>query len=292
MTILIAGGSGFIGSYIRKRFEENGHDVNIVTRSEKGISWDVKSLSEILSKTDVLINLAGESINCRFTEEKKKLIFASRIETTAMLNEAVSTTKTPPCIWINVSATGIYNHASKNILDEYTPEYANDFLGNVAQKWEEEFLKTDFPNTRKIVVRTSVVFGKNGGVYPLLNRLSKLGFGGKQGSGKQMFSWVYIEDFYRIIQFAIKNETISGILNATAPHPVSNLQLMQAFQQSNHPIAALPAPSFILKIASYILNFQPDLILNGTNVFSQKLEDFDFQFDASDIKTALELLKN
>ena len=292
MDILIAGGTGFIGSYIRKRFEETGNSVRIVSRTKGDVSWDEKTLIKPLENVDVLINLAGKNINCRFTEENKRKILNSRIETTATLNKAISKCKNPPKLWINASATGIYRHTINRVLNEYSVDFADDFLGNVVQQWEEEFLNLDFPETRKVALRTSVVLGKTGGVYPLLNRLSKFGLGGKQGKGNQMLSWIYVEDYFRILQFIIDNETINGTVNASSPTPVSNKQLMDAFKKSNRVLFAFPSPKFVLKLASYIFNFQPDLVLDSTNVISQKLEDLDFDFEAKNIETALSKLKD
>ena len=290
MTITIAGGTGFIGSYIKKRFEENGHKVRVISRTNGDLSWKNEELVKALNTSDVLINLAGKEINCRFTDKNKELILNSRIDTTKMLNEAVSECKKPPKIWINSSAVGIYKHTDEFVLDEYSVDFADDFLGTVVKAWEEEFFRTDLQNTRKIALRTAVVFGKSGGIFPLLNRLSKFGLGGKQGDGNQMFSWIYIEDYFRILQFIIENETMEGVVNAAAPKPVSNKELMRTFKQKNNAVLAIPSPEFILKIASYIIDIQPDLVLNHTNVFSQKLEDFNFEFEAETFDKALDLL--
>lgn len=292
MKILIAGGSGFLGSYLKKRFVEHGFSVKIVSRAKGDAHWNEKELINELATTDILINLAGASINCKFTKKNKAKILTSRIETTALLNKAVSICKKRPSLWINASATGIYSHSLDNKYDEYSAHFADDFLGIVVQKWEDEFYKDDFPETRKIALRTSVVLGKSGGVYPLLNRLSKLGVGGKQGDGNQIFSWIYLEDYFRIIMLAIKDETISGALNAVAPIAISNRELMLSFRKINRPVFAIPSPKFLLKIASYILDFQPDLVLDSTNAYSQKLEDLQFIFLAKDIKTALEIIHN
>ena len=290
MNILIAGGTGFLGSYIKKRFEENGNVVRVISRAGGDVSWDEKELISALENTDVLINLAGKSIDCRFTKENKQQILQSRIETTAFLNNAISKCKSAPKLWINASATGIYKHTVDKILNEYSVELADDFLGKVVRKWEDDFFSLDFPGVRKVALRTSVVFGKSGGVFPLLNRLSKLGVGGKQGNGNQMFSWIYVEDYFRIIQFIIATETVTGIVNATTPNPVSNKYLMAEFKKTNKAIFAIPSPKFLLQIASYMLDFQPDLVLESTNVISLKLKDLNFEFTAPTVENVLELL--
>lgn len=290
MNILIAGGTGFLGSYLKKRFEESSNVVRVISRAGGDVSWDEKELISALENTDVLINLAGKSIDCRFTDENKHQILNSRIETTALLKNAVSKCKNTPKIWINASATGIYKHTIDKKLNEYSVEFADDFLGKVVQKWEESFFSFDIPGIKKVALRTSVVLGKSGGVFPLLNRLSMLGAGGKQGNGNQMFSWIYVEDYFRIIQLIIANETINGVVNATAPNPVTNKYLMAAFKKTNKAIFAISSPKILLKIASYFLDFQPDLVLDSTYVNSQKLEDLNFEFTAPTVEKALELL--
>lgn len=287
MNILIAGGTGFLGSYLKKRFEENGDNVSIVSRNGNDVSWQLDDLIENLNHTDVLINLSGKSINCRFTDKNKEQILNSRIETTALLNQAVQKCENPPKLWINASATGIYKHTIDESLDEYSTEYTDDFLGEVVQKWEQEFYGTDIKHVRKVDLRTSVVLSKTGGVFPLLNRLSKLGAGGKQGNGRQMFSWIGIEDYFRIIQFIIQNREIESAVNASSPYPVSNAELMKALNKRNKALIAIPSPKFLLYMASYVLNFQPDLVLDSTNAVSKKLKDANFQFIAPDISSFL-----
>ena len=156
--------------------------------------------------------------------------------------------------------------------------------------WENAFFKEEILGTRKIALRTSVVLGITGGAFPLLNKLSKLGLGGKQGDGKQMVSWIFIEDYYRIVKFIIENKTISGVINASAPYPISNTEFMKELQVANRAFLSMPAPGFLLQIASLLLNFQPNLILDSTNVFSQKLKDLSFEFKAPDIHKVIKIL--
>lgn len=292
MNIVIAGGTGFIGSYLKKRFEEKNHKVQVVSRNKENIPWNLENLIKTLNTSDVLINLAGKNIDCRFSKKNKKLILDSRISTTSILNKAVSDCTSPPRIWINASASGIYNHTSEQLQDEYSKLYADDFLANVVKKWEEEFFSIEIPQIRKIALRTSVVLGQNGGAFPLLNRLSKTGLGGKQGNGMQMFSWIYLEDYFRIVEFIIENQTIQGVVNASSPYPVSNSQLMKKINKANKIFLALPSPKIILKIASYFLNFQPDIILDSVNVCSTKLKELHFEYIAPDLEMALNLLNN
>ncbi|MGC3979489.1 MAG: TIGR01777 family oxidoreductase [Paludibacteraceae bacterium] len=292
MNILIAGGTGFLGTYIKKRFEENNHGVRVVSRAAGDVSWIEKELTDALEKTDVLINLAGKSIDCRFTNKNKEQILKSRIETTELLNNAIAKCKNPPDVWINASATGIYEHTFDEKLNEYFDRFADDFLGEVVKNWENVFFSSYHMRTRKVALRTAVVLGKSGGVYPLLNRLSKFGAGGKQGNGRQMFSWIYIEDYFRILNVIVENKDIIGVINASAPTPVSNADLMKAFRKVNKTLIALPSPAILLNVGSYFLNFHPGLIFDSTNVVSKKLELLNFKFDAENIEIILQKLND
>ena len=288
MKILIAGGSGFIGRYLQKRLQETGHSTRIVSRKHKHVGWQLGSLIDELAETDVLINLAGHTINCRFTAINKKKILESRILTTSLLNEAMAACKTPPRLWINASATGIYEHtAEEKVLDEYAPDFANDFLGEVVEAWETEFRSHAFPFVRKIALRTAMVLGKDGGAFPRLNLLAGLGLGGKQGSGLQMISWIHIEDYFRIILFLIEQQSIEGVVNAATPNPVANAHLMRSLRLMKGVFFRMPAPAFIIKIASAFIGVDASLILDSVNVRSNVLKVNGFEFKFPDIEHAI-----
>ena len=285
MNILIAGGSGFIGKFLKKRFEESGFSVRVVSRNGTDVSWNKGELILELEKTDVLINLSGKSINSRFTKKNKEAILQSRIETTNLLNKAISLCKTPPKLWINASATGIYNHTGVNkTMNESSMDFAGDFLGNVVQQWEKAFFSTFIPNVRKVAIRTSVVLGNSGGAFPLFKLLAVTGLGGKQGNGRQMVSWIHVEDYYRIVLFLIQNTGISGTVNAAVPYPVSNQIFMKTLREVKRMPLGIPAPAWLLKIATFIVGVDASLILGSTNVNSEtlKINGFEFQFPTID----------
>ena len=279
MKILIAGGTGFIGKYLKKRLEENGFSVRVVSRNGIDVSWDESELIHELEATDVLINLAGKSINSRFTKKNKDAIMQSRIKTTHLLNKAISACKTPPNLWINASATGIYKHTDENeTLNEFSHDYADDFLGNVVQQWESEFFNTSIPKVRKAAIRTSVVLGNSGGAFPLFKLLTVTGLGGKQGNGNQIVSWIHVEDYFQIILFLIRNSEISGVVNAAAPFPVSNKLFMKTLRESKRIPVGIPAPAWMLRIATFVVGVDASLILGSTNVRSEVLKKNGFVF--------------
>ena len=189
--------------------------------------------------------------------------------------------KTPPKLWINASATGIYNHTGVNkTLNESSMDFAGDFLGNVVQQWEKAFFSTFIPNVRKVAIRTSVVLGNSGGAFPLFKLLAVTGLGGKQGNGRQMVSWIHVEDYYRIVLFLIQNTGISGTVNAAVPYPVSNQIFMKTLREVKRMPLGIPAPAWLLKIATFIVGVDASLILGSTNVNSEtlKINGFEFQF--------------
>lgn len=281
MNILIAGGSGFIGSYLRKRMEDMNYNVRVISRSYGDIPWQMDDLVDALKATDVLINLAGKSINTRFSGKNKKQILNSRIHTTQLLNNALLNCNIRPELWINASAAGIYKHTYQNeALNELSEEYADDFLGDVVQKWEKTFFVNSIPAVRKVAIRTSVVLGREGGAFPRFKLLASSGLGGKQGDGKQMVSWIHLEDYFRIILFLINNEDLTGVINAVAPNPMSNNQFMKTLRQIVKMPFGITTPTWMLKIMSYIIGIDASLLLDSTHIYSEvlRLKGFEFGF--------------
>jgi len=287
MKILIAGGTGFIGSYLSDKFRQNGFEVRIVSRSNAHVQWNEAELISELEKTNVLINLAGKSINCRHTEENKKLIYDSRIETTKMLGNALSKCKSKPELWINASASAIYKPSTDFCSTESDFEQGDDFLATTVRDWENVFFQFQMPTIRQVALRTSVVLGKGGGAFEPLKMLTKYGLGGRAGNGKQFFSWIHIEDFYRVITFIIENKTISAVLNTTSPGPLTNAELMKVMRRSMGYFFGLPAPGFAIRIGARFLNTEADLILNSVLYSPQKLIRSDFIFKYPDCESAV-----
>jgi len=226
MKIIIAAGTGFLGTNLEKYFIEKGNQVTILTRNPKRnneIIWDAKSLGDwkiSLENADVLINLAGKSVDCLYTEKNKNEIYSSRIESTKVLQKAINQCVNKPKIWLNASSATIYTHSETHLNTEENGIIGDDFSMNICKSWEQEFFKEKTKNVRKIALRTSIVLGKNGGAFPKLKMLTNLGLGGKQGRGNQKISWIHINDFCNAIDFIIKQENITGEINITAPNPL------------------------------------------------------------------------
>ena len=287
MNILIAGGTGFIGTYLKKRFEEKGENVKLVSRTGIDVPWVHQSLVDELEHTDMVINLAGKTINCRHTGENKKMILDSRIKATSLLGNAIAACKNPPLLWVNASASAIYKSDTIAPATETSEHLADDFLADVVRSWEYAFFCFNLPSTRQIALRTSVVLGRNKGAFPSLLRLTRLGLGGKVGNGKQFFSWIHIEDYFRIVEFLIQNVSVNGIVNCTSPSPLSNAELMQRMRNKAKVPFGLPAPEFTVRIGAFFIGTESSLLLNSTNIYPELLLNAGFSFEFGDIDAAI-----
>lgn len=288
--IVIAGGTGFIGSYLSKRFWEKSYRVLVVSRNPEHVSWDLNDLIPALNGAEMVINLAGKSINCRHNEVNKKAILESRINATLSIGNAIGACKNPPKLWINASAAGIYRPSVDLAMKEDEPELGTDFLAEVVTQWENTFFQFQLPETRQVALRTSVVLGSDGGALMPLVWLSRFGLGGKQGDGNQMFSWIHVEDYYRILLFLYENDTLNGIVNCTSPAPVSNADFMLSLRQKLHVPVGIPAPKFAVELGAKLIGTEPELILNSSFVLPNRLMHAGFTFLFPDVGMALQNL--
>jgi len=293
-TILIAGGSGFIGKNIEFYFSKKGYQVKILSRNPKRkneIFWNARDLNDSwikhLENLDVLINLTGKNINCRFTDKNKKLIKTSRVDATHVLGKAIDGCKNPPKVWMNASTTSIYKESFDVVMDENHHELGNDFENDVATSWEDSFNSTLNPKTRKIIIRISLVFGQEDGAFVPLKKLTQFGLGGKQGTGKQKVSWIHKIDFARAIDFLIENQEANGAFNFCAPKPTNNATLMKTFRKVLGVPFGFPHPKIMLEIGAFFMQTETELILKSRNVIPKKLLDLGFSFKFGTIESAL-----
>lgn len=286
--IVIAGGTGFIGRYLSQKFTASGYQVLIISRQQDHINWDKPALiTDALEKAEMLINLAGKSVDCRYNQKNKKEIYDSRIDTTKILGNAILNCKNKPPLWINSSTATIYRHAEDRPMTESNGEIGTGFSVNVATNWEKAFFDFKLPATRQVALRMAIVLGNTGGVIKPLKNLVRYGLGGKQGNGNQMFSWIQIEDLYRIISFIQEQRELSGVINTAAPTPVSNKILMQSIRKHMGVVFGLPAPAWLLKMGAAIIKTETELILKSRWVIPERLSAAGFQFQYPDIDTAL-----
>ena len=291
--LIIAAGTGFLGEVLVNHFQDKFDEIVILTRGKsrvsnkiKFVNWDAKTLSgwELeLENATVLINLAGKSVDCRYSEANKKEILSSRIDSTNVLNNAVLQCENPPKHWLNSSTSTIYRHSEDKQMTEQNGDIGDDFSMNVAKAWEKSFFEAETPQTLKTALRTSIVLGKNGGAFIPLKKLTQFGLGGKQGNGNQFISWIHEEDFARALKFVIDKEII-GVINIVSPQPVKNKIFMSKLRtQLNVPVS-IPTPKLLLKLGAKIIGTEPELVLKSRNVIPERLnqQGFAFEFDTLD----------
>lgn len=297
--MVIAAGTGFLGTVLIDFFKESYQEIVVLTRGKSErknniqfVHWNAKSLTgweDVLENADVLINLAGKSVDCRYTPENKAAILSSRINSTKVLNEAVLKCENPPKHFINSSTATIYRHSEDRQMDEYSGEIGNDFSMNVAKSWEKAFYDVQTDKTLKTAVRTSIVLGRNGGAFIPLKRLTQLGFGGKNGNGNQFVSWIHELDFARAIAFIINNE-ITGSINVVSPKPERNVDFMRKLRQAVHIPFGIPVSKAMLKIGAKIIQTEPELVLKSRNVIPKRLTENGFTFEYHDLEKAFKSL--
>lgn len=295
--IIIAGGTGFLGNELAQHFSKLNYEVVILSRKisldQNGIRyvlWDGKSLGDWINEvenTDLLINLSGKSVDCRYTEKNKALILSSRIESTMILHNAINQLNHPPKLWINASTATIYEGSLTKIMTEKDGEIGNDFSMTVAKEWEKAFFSEDRSAVRQIAMRISLVIGNSGGVLPVLKRLTKLGLGGFHGNGNQKFSWIHIQDLIGIVDYFLENEQFSGVYNCTAPSVTTNKIFMRNLRKQMKVPLGIPTPAPILKIGAKLIGTETELILKSRNVAPEKLVNEGFQFKFPTIEEAL-----
>ncbi|MDB4292344.1 TIGR01777 family oxidoreductase [Maribacter sp.] len=296
--LVIAGGTGFLGNACIDYFKSSFDVLFILTRGNERafdnvhfVHWDAKTIgswSNHINNCDVLINMTGRSVDCRYTDKNKKIILNSRTDSTSVLGEAISRAKKPPKLWLNSSTATIYRHSLATQMNEDKGEIGNGFSVSVAKAWEHSFFSAPTPSTRKVALRTSIVLGKNGGALRPIKNLAKIGFGGKQGKGNQKFSWIHITDFLCAIAFIIETKTLEGPINIVAPKPVTNAELMALVRKAVGIPFGFPLPKTLLELGSRIIQTETELVLKSRNVIPQRLLDSGFEFKYDSLKDALE----
>jgi uncharacterized protein (TIGR01777 family) len=297
MKILITGGTGFVGTQLTSRLIQDGHEVTILSRSAKGSEEVPRGISylqgdptqkgpwqEAIKNHDAVINLAGASIFAKWTEEHKKAIRESRVNTTRNIVEGIPSHPPKPFTLLSTSAVGYYGFCGDEELTEESP-HGDDFLARIAVDWEGEALKAKDKGARVVLTRFGIVLGEKGGALNQMIRLFKKYIGGPIGSGKQWFSWVHIKDLSEAFAFLMKHPEISGPVNVCAPNPVRNKDLAKALGKVLHRPSFMPAPGLMVKL---VLGEFGSVILRGQRVIPKRLLDSGFAFQYPDIDKALQ----
>ena len=302
LRIVLPGGSGSIGQFLAGYFQQLGHHVVILTRGPYTASWQTVHWdglhagpwTQALEGADVCINLAGRSVNCRYTARNRRHIRDSRILSTRLLNQVISGLENPPRVWLNASTATIYRHALDREMDEATGELGGNewishrrrapakwnFSVGVAKDWEQAFFETETPRTRKVAMRSAITLSATpGGAFAALSNLVRLGLGGTQGGGHQLVSWIHEADFARAVHFLILREDFSGAVNLAAPHPLPNREFMDTLREVWDMPNGLPAPAPLLELAAFLLRTESELVLKSRCVVPGRLLDAGFEFE-------------
>ncbi len=295
--IIIPGGSGFLGQYLHTYFTDKGYKVLILSRQPNGpdqLQWDGRSSGEWAGEFEnahAIINLAGKSVNCRYTPKNKALILSSRIESTNIIGQAIQACSTPPKYWLNSSTATIYEHTpgQQAANSEKDGIIGNDFSPNIAKSWEQAFFKHETPSTIKTALRTAIVLGKKGGAFPLILDLAKKGLSTAQAGGEQWISWIHELDFARSLEF-IMEKKMDGVVNICSPHFIKNKFFYQALREKINPLINLPQPKWLLQFGALIMGTETELILKSRKVYPGRLLDEGFDFEIDGIKEAFEEL--
>ncbi|WP_433676482.1 epimerase [Microbacterium gorillae] len=307
--VAIGGANGFVGAHLVRRYREAGREVVTIGRHGCDVTWaDSAGILRAVDGADLVIGLAGKSVNCRYNASNRAEIFRSRLDTTAALSQAIAASITPPPVWINSSTATIYRHAMDRPQTESTGEIGSGFSVSVAQAWERALMADVLPATRRVALRTAIVLG-DGGVLATLRTLARRGLGGSNwdgwwpvsrarraagtahvpGSrrGEQHFSWIHIDDLARAIDLIEERDDLSGAVNASAPDPVTNRELMREVRRVCGVVIGPPMPRWVSEVGAMLIRTESELILKSRWVLPEVLTNAGFAFQHPDLPEAL-----
>ena len=271
--------------------------MTVIGRHPKPAEWavlrwngqDLGSWTEAIDGSDVVINLAGRSVNCRYNAAHQREIKNSRVLTTGLVGRAIQEAAKPPALWLNASTATIYRHSLDRPMDDLTGELGGDepeapakwrFSVDAAKSWEQAFFAADTPRTRRVAMRSAMTMSPDeGGVFDVLLRLVRFGLGGKAGSGYQYVSWIHDVDFIRAVEFLITHEELGGAVNLSSPCPVTNSSFMSCLRRAwCTSYIGLPSSKWMLAIGAVLLRTETELILKSRRVVPRRLTDAGFEF--------------
>jgi NAD dependent epimerase/dehydratase family enzyme len=312
---VVAGASGFVGEALIASLIGEGYAVTRVGRRGPDAAWgDADALRRAVDGAELLVNLAGKSVACRYTDANRDEILRSRVETTRALREAVAAVEAPPAVWLNASTATIYRYALDRPQTEDDGELGSGFSVDVARAWEAEFFADDLPATRRVALRMAIVLGDGPATAQLL-RLARLGLGGPQydgpwfphrryrgigdsptgdgrapwhrSRGRQRFSWIHIDDVLASMRFVRDDPALAGPVNLASPNPTDNRTLMAGLRRAVGAPLGIPAPRFVLEPAMWALRVESEMLLKSRWVLPERLMTAGFTFRYPDLQPAL-----
>lgn len=304
MKVVIPGGSGQVGTLLARGLHRDGHEVVILRRNPSAgpcrvVAWDAQTLGPWvmeLDGADVIINLAGRSVNCRYGAANRRQIMDSRVHSTRAIGEAIARARRPPRVWLQAATATIYAHRydagndeASGILGGLEPNAPSTwrFSIDVATAWERTVNEAVVPHTRKVILRSAMTMSpERGGVFDVLLGLVRRGLGGRAGDGRQFVSWIHEDDFVRAVYWLIEHYELAGPVNLAAPNPLPNADFMRLLRQASGTRFGLPSTAWMLEIGAFLLRTETELILKSRRVLPGRLLESGFEFRFPDWREA------
>ncbi|MFI6938681.1 TIGR01777 family oxidoreductase [Streptomyces sp. NPDC050418] len=294
MRVVIPGGTGQVGAMLRRAFTAAGHDVVVLSRQPSGpddVAWDGRTAGPWVREidgSDVVINLAGRSVSCRYTDDNLRAMLDSRVDSARVVGEAIAAAARPPRVWLQMSTATVYAHRHDAANDEAhgiiggaesgIPDYWA-YSVKIAQQWERAQAEAATPATRKVALRAAMVMSPDaGGVFRVLSRMTRLGLGGPVGGGRQFVSWIHEHDFVRAVEFLIGRDDIEGPVNLAAPEPLPHRAFMRELRRAWRVPVGLPATKAMAEVGAFVLRSDTELLLKSRRVVPGRLTDAGFTF--------------
>jgi uncharacterized protein (TIGR01777 family) len=300
MKVVIPGGSGLLGQAVARAYLSDGHEVVVLSRggapaAGRAVPWDGCTLgpwADELDGADLVLNLAGRSVNCRYTAANLQAMMDSRVHSTRVVGEAIARGARPPGVWMQMSTATIYAHRFDAPNDETTGVMGGEEAGvprywaysvQIARSWEQALADAETPVTRKVALRTAMVMSPDrAGVFDVLLRLTRFGLGGPAAGGRQFVSWIHDRDFIRAIRFLYDRDDLSGAVNLAAPGPLPYRDFMRAMREAWGVRLGLPATRWMLEVGAWALRTDTELVVKSRRVVPGRLLDDGFAFDFAD----------
>jgi uncharacterized protein (TIGR01777 family) len=304
MRFVIPGGSGQVGTLLARAFHGDGHDVVVLSRRPRArpwreVAWDgvtIAGWAKELDGCDVVINLAGRSVNCRYSAENRREMLESRVSSTRVVGEAITEAKHPPRLWLQASTATIYSHRYDAPNDEASGTLGGEeeiapsswrFSIEVARAWERALDEAATPLTRKVALRSAMTMSPDpDGIFDTLLGLVRRGLGGTAGDGRQFISWIHHADFVRAVRWLIVHDELDGAVNVCAPNPLPNREFMRLLREAAGASVGLPASRWMLELGALCMRTETELILKSRRVVPTRLLESGFAFDFPDWRGA------
>lgn len=294
--VVLAGGSGFLGRALAEAFEHAGYEPVVLTRRAKRtrsgvrqVEWDGRNVgawARELEGAAAVVNLAGRSVDCRHTPRHRREIVESRVRSVEAIGNAIAACAEPPKVLVQAASLAVYGDAGRRVCCEDAPA-GQGFPVEVCLRWEQVYDSFELPATRKVLLRTGFVLGRDGGALPTLARLARLYLGGTVGEGHQYISWLHVRDFCRLVLWSVENANAAGVYNATGPCPVTNAEFMCELRCALKRPWSPRIPAWLVRLGAFLLRTEPALALEGRRCLPERLVEEHFKFLYTNLESAL-----